>query len=232
MRPGRRTASGSYSSRMPAATSCSTFSSVPGDGGAAVNLTQTPDIREGSPRWSPDGKTIALDYKPKEGSAYDLALLDFATRKVSKLTHEESPNHSWNSVAWSRDGKTLFANRTESGVADGDVYAVDVASGKADEPDSSSAAKCSIRLLRCRPMARPCSSRPTSRADTRTWRCSMLPPGSGLGDEYTVGGSTPAIFRPAGKSIHLYAQCRRSNRGLSGYDLTSKHAREIALGPV
>jgi dipeptidyl aminopeptidase/acylaminoacyl peptidase len=103
---------------------------VPSEGGAVINLTQTPDVREGSPRWSPDGKTIALDYKPKEGSAYDLALLDFATRKVSKLTHEASPNHSWNSVSWSVDGKTLYANRTESGFTDADVYAVVVASGK------------------------------------------------------------------------------------------------------
>jgi dipeptidyl aminopeptidase/acylaminoacyl peptidase len=102
---------------------------VPSDGGAVVNLTQTPEIREGSPRWSPDGKTIALDYKPKDGSAYDLALLDFATRKVRKLTHEESPDHSWSSVSFSRDGKILFANRIESGFADGDIYAVDVANG-------------------------------------------------------------------------------------------------------
>jgi len=104
---------------------------VSSDGGAVVNLTQTPDVREGSPRWSPDGKVIALDYKAKEASAYDLALLDFATRKVSKLTHEISPNHSWNSVSFSADGRTLYANRTENGFADADVYAVDVASGKA-----------------------------------------------------------------------------------------------------
>jgi dipeptidyl aminopeptidase/acylaminoacyl peptidase len=104
---------------------------VPSNGGVVVNLTQTPDIREGSPRWSPDGKTIVLNYKPKEASAYDLALLDFATRKVSKLTHETTPNHSWNSVSWSADGKTLYANRTENGFADADVFAVDVASGAA-----------------------------------------------------------------------------------------------------
>jgi dipeptidyl aminopeptidase/acylaminoacyl peptidase len=104
---------------------------VSSDGAAVVNLTQTPDVREGSPRWSPDSKVIALDYKAKEASAYDLALLDFATRKVSKLTHELSPNHSWNSVSFSADGRTLYANRTENGFADADVYAVDVASGKA-----------------------------------------------------------------------------------------------------
>jgi dipeptidyl aminopeptidase/acylaminoacyl peptidase len=103
---------------------------VPGDGGEVVNLTNTPDIREESPRWSPDGKTIALNYKPKEGTAYDLALLDWATRKVSKLTHEETKDHSWSSVAWSPDGKTLYANRIEVSFSDADIYAVDVVSGK------------------------------------------------------------------------------------------------------
>ncbi len=102
---------------------------VPSDGGEIINLTNTADIREESPRWSRDGKTIALNYKPKEGTAYDLALLDWATHKVGKLTHEASPNHNWNSVAWSPDGKTLYANRFEISFTDADVYAVDVASG-------------------------------------------------------------------------------------------------------
>jgi dipeptidyl aminopeptidase/acylaminoacyl peptidase len=104
---------------------------VPSDGGKASNLTNTPDIREEKPRWSPDGKTIALNCKPKEGTVYDLALLDWATHKVSQLTHEDSPNHSWNSIAWSPDGKTLYANRVEVSFTDSDVYAVDVASGRA-----------------------------------------------------------------------------------------------------
>jgi len=103
---------------------------VPSEGGEVVNLTSTPDIREESPRWSPDGKTIALNYKPKEGTVYDLALLDWATRKVSKLTHEETKDHSWGSVAWSPDGKTLYANRVEVSFSDADIYAVDVVTGK------------------------------------------------------------------------------------------------------
>ena len=103
---------------------------VPTDGGEVVNLTRTPDIREESPTWSPDGKTIALNYKPKAATVYDLALLDWATHKVNKLTHEETPDHSWAVVAWSPDGRTLYANRTEVSFTDADVYAVDVASGK------------------------------------------------------------------------------------------------------
>ena len=37
-------------------------------GGAPVNLTNTPDISETGPLFSPDGKTIAFEYKPKTSS--------------------------------------------------------------------------------------------------------------------------------------------------------------------
>ncbi|HYA25937.1 MAG TPA: S9 family peptidase [Terriglobales bacterium] len=105
---------------------------VPSQGGEVVNLTDTPDIREESPLWSWDGKTIALNYKPKEATVYDIALLDWATRKVRKLTNEETRNHSWSSVAWSRDGQTLYANRMEISFTDSDIYAIDVSSGKTE----------------------------------------------------------------------------------------------------
>jgi dipeptidyl aminopeptidase/acylaminoacyl peptidase len=49
---------------------------------------------------------------------------------VTLLTHESTPNHLWQSVAWSPDGKTLYANRLEVSFTDADVYAIDVASGK------------------------------------------------------------------------------------------------------
>ena len=104
---------------------------VPSDGGQAVNLTNTPDIREEHPLWSHDGKTLAFGYKPKESTVYDIALLDWQTRVVRKLTHEESKNHAWSAVAWSPDDKTIFATRGEiSGQSEADVYAVDVPSGK------------------------------------------------------------------------------------------------------
>jgi Tol biopolymer transport system component len=49
---------------------------------------------------------------------------------VEKLTHESAPNRNWSSVAWSPDGKTLYANRFDVSFTDSDVYAVDAASGK------------------------------------------------------------------------------------------------------
>src|SRR5579864_8218934 len=103
---------------------------IPSGGGEAINLTRTPDIREESPRWSPDGRVIALNYKPKQGTNYNIALLQWNTRQVEKLTHESTPSRSWSSVAWSADGKTLYANRFDVSFTDSDVYAVDVASGR------------------------------------------------------------------------------------------------------
>src|SRR5215813_249551 len=86
---------------------------VPSDGGDVVNLTNTPDAREEGPLWSNNGKTVAFTYKPKEATIYDIELLDWQSRKVRKLTNETTKTYSWSPVAWSVDGKYLFANRSE-----------------------------------------------------------------------------------------------------------------------
>jgi dipeptidyl aminopeptidase/acylaminoacyl peptidase len=105
---------------------------VPSDGGEIINLTNTPDIREQDPRWSHDGKTIAFAYKPKDGSIYDIALLDWTTRKVRKLTNEQQPGYGWNAIAWSGDDKTIYAGRVNPPFTDADVYRIDVATGKTE----------------------------------------------------------------------------------------------------
>jgi dipeptidyl aminopeptidase/acylaminoacyl peptidase len=99
-------------------------------GGEAVNLTNTPGAREEAPLWSRNGKTIALRHKLKDSTVYNIALMDWASHKVTLLTHEETPDHIWSVTAWSPDGKTLYGNRTETSFTDADVYAIDVASGK------------------------------------------------------------------------------------------------------
>jgi len=103
---------------------------IPSDGGEAVNLTNTPAIREQDPHWSHDGTTIAFAYKTKDGSQYDIALLDWSTRKVHKLTNEQQPGYSWNVVAWSKDDRTIHANRVNPPFTDADIYSIDVAIGK------------------------------------------------------------------------------------------------------
>ena len=103
---------------------------VPSDGGGVINLTNTPAIREQDPHWSHDGNTIAFEYKTKDGSQYDVALLDWSTRKVQKLTNEKQPGYSWSVVAWSGDDKIIYANRVNPPFTDADVYRIDVATEK------------------------------------------------------------------------------------------------------
>jgi len=103
---------------------------IPSEGGEPLNLTNTPAIREQDPHWSHDGSTIAFAYKPKEGSQYDIALLDWSTRKVHKLTNEQQPGYSWNVAAWSSDDKTIYADRVNPPFTDANVYRIDVATGK------------------------------------------------------------------------------------------------------
>ena len=102
---------------------------IPSEGGESVNLTNTPDIREQDPRWSHDGKTIACSYKPKNGTNYDIALLDWNTRTVHKLTNERQPGYSWNVVAWSKDDKSIYANRVNPPFTDSEVFRINVSTG-------------------------------------------------------------------------------------------------------
>ena len=105
---------------------------IPSDGGEPINLTKTPDTREQDLHWSPDGNTIAFAYKKKEGTSYDIALLDWPTRKVRKLTNERQPGYSWSVVAWSKDNKTIYATRVNPPFTDADVYRINVATETAE----------------------------------------------------------------------------------------------------
>lgn len=103
---------------------------IPSDGGEATNLTKTPTVREQDPHWSHDGRTIAFVYKPKDSTQYDIALLDWNTRKVHKLTNEQKPGYFWSIAAWSKDDKMIYANRLNPPFTDADIYRIDVATGK------------------------------------------------------------------------------------------------------
>ncbi|HEY6270759.1 MAG TPA: S9 family peptidase [Terriglobales bacterium] len=103
---------------------------VSSDGGALINITNTPDISETSPQWSPDGSMLAVSYRPKTSSTTDIALLDWKTKTARKLTDEQSKNHEWSSGIWSRDGKTIYADRANAGGTDSDVYRIDVTTSK------------------------------------------------------------------------------------------------------
>jgi dipeptidyl aminopeptidase/acylaminoacyl peptidase len=106
--------------------------SVASAGGTPRALTQTDQISETSPHFSPDGKLMAYQHKERQGSSVNLALMDWNTHQVRLLTHEKDPKRSWDIVAWSPDGKTLYANRGDLH-EDTSAWRVDVATGEARE---------------------------------------------------------------------------------------------------
>ncbi len=105
---------------------------IPSDGGDAVNLTNTPDVSEDTPRWSPDGSRLALSYRPKESSSQDIALIDWKSREVRNLTREQAKNREWGEAVWSPDGKSIYADRSNAGETDSDVYRIDVATARTE----------------------------------------------------------------------------------------------------
>jgi dipeptidyl aminopeptidase/acylaminoacyl peptidase len=104
---------------------------VPTAGGAPADLTNTPDIREEALLMSPDGRAMALSAKRKGEGQVNLAVMDMGTRQVRPLTHEADPQWDWGAVAWTDGGRSLIANRSFVGGSAGEVWKIDVASGKA-----------------------------------------------------------------------------------------------------
>jgi dipeptidyl aminopeptidase/acylaminoacyl peptidase len=106
--------------------------SVPADGGAPKNLTQTAQVSEVSPRFSPDGMLLAFGSKPKASPWHDVAVMDWKTGAVRLLTHEADPKASWDISAWSPDGRYLYARR-EIEREDSDIYRIDVKTGAVEK---------------------------------------------------------------------------------------------------
>lgn len=104
---------------------------VPTAGGAPMRLTDTPEVREQRPHFSPDGASIAFDIKPKAAPSMNVAVLDVATRTVRQLTNESDPQQQWGVVAWTPDGKAVIANRQNTDQTQGSVWRIDVATGEA-----------------------------------------------------------------------------------------------------
>jgi dipeptidyl aminopeptidase/acylaminoacyl peptidase len=105
---------------------------VPSDGGDAINLTNTPDVSETSPRWSPDGSQLAIASRSRTSSNYDVVLLDWKSRQLRNLTNERSKDREWGAAVWSPDGKAIYADRANAGHTDSDVFRIDVSSGSLD----------------------------------------------------------------------------------------------------
>ncbi|MBN1659791.1 MAG: PD40 domain-containing protein [Anaerolineae bacterium] len=91
------------------------------------NLTNTPDIDEGAPAWSPDGNWIAFAAGELSGGNRSIYKIDLTTRQVYTVTGDATVDR-W--PAWSPDGTRIAFMRNQPGFpADKpifDIFVIDV----------------------------------------------------------------------------------------------------------
>jgi dipeptidyl aminopeptidase/acylaminoacyl peptidase len=102
---------------------------VPTGGGAVRNLTNTPELREGSLLIAPGGTTGAISTKLRTDGQVNLALIDLATGTTTPLVTEPDPVYRWAPVAWVEGGKALIASRSNANSTLAEVWRVEVPSG-------------------------------------------------------------------------------------------------------
>lgn len=98
--------------------------------GEVVNLTTTKEISEESPTWSPDSKQIVYNVKPKDGSSYEIDVMDIYSRRVRHLTQKTAANLSNYAQGFSRDGKSIAYTQVRADFKDANILLADIASGK------------------------------------------------------------------------------------------------------
>ena len=99
--------------------------------GEVLNLTTSKAISEESPVWSPDSKQIAYNAKSKDGSSYEIDLMDVYSRRVKHLTLNTPKGRNNFSPIFSRDGKSLVYTQSNANGTDAVIFLFDVVAGKA-----------------------------------------------------------------------------------------------------
>ena len=102
---------------------------VPLAGGAVVNLTRSADITEQNVHFSPDGKTIAFTYRPKDKSSSDVMVMTPADHTMRALTAEMDAAFTWSVAGWSGND-AVIATRSNFGRTKGGVWRVPLTGGR------------------------------------------------------------------------------------------------------
>ena len=98
--------------------------------GEVQNLTTTKETSEESPVWSPDSKSVAYTVKAKNGSSYEIDMMEIATRHTRHITKDTPASKSNFNPIFSRDGKYLVFTQADAGFRNSDIFLADLASMK------------------------------------------------------------------------------------------------------
>jgi len=202
---------------------------VSSDGGAPTDLTNTPDISETGPAFSPDGRLLAFNRKLNSAPMDNVAVMDLATHTVRDLTHEADPSYSWTVVTWTHDGAALIADRANRLGTKGSVWRVALADGAATEL-TSGAGDALVSASDISPDGRFLAI--TSNAQSEDTQAALYDVAA---HKFTWLAPTPweqgtASFSPDGKRL-LFETNADGRTTLSLYDVKSGAVRDVALPP-
>lgn len=99
------------------------------DRGVSVPLTNTPEIAEANPSWSPDGLQVVFDANDPERQNWDLYTLNILDGSVRRLTFDDAPDTD---PAWSPDGRMIAFVSDRDGTFNSEIHLIAV-----DAPDDS-----------------------------------------------------------------------------------------------
>src|SRR5438105_4872741 len=98
--------------------------------GQVVNLTNTREIAEEGPTWSPDGRHLAYMVKPKTSSVFEIDIYDTLTRETRHLTTGTAKDKMNVSPIWSRDGKWIVYTQQQAKGTDSNIFVAEAAIAK------------------------------------------------------------------------------------------------------
>src|SRR6202008_3534158 len=83
-----------------------------------------------NPTWSPDGRYLAYEVKPKTSGAVEIDIYDTVMRELKHLTSNTPQDKRNYNPIWSKDGKFIVYTQEQAKGTDSNIFAADIASGK------------------------------------------------------------------------------------------------------
>src|SRR5437588_398644 len=81
----------------------------------------------GRPTWSPDGRYLAYEVKPKTSAAYEIDVYDMLMREVKHITTGTPQDKRNSNPIWSKDGKYIVYTQEQAKGTDSNIFIADVA---------------------------------------------------------------------------------------------------------